>query len=219
MRCGNLTTWNSLHNMKLNWDHSNLRFPLLQSHYCHYLWWYMPIYFQVHSMSLVCFVVRRASKVFTLVWSCGKKVCLRNKISISWCSAQLLQGRVPVCQWKTTDLFSLNNTQLPAIPLSLFHVFLHTVMATQFATIFPWWYFISRIQLLHHTKKPGFSTVLIGIISLAIKCLTDLLLQSLHSVLSISHYHDCLPCSQLMSSFSFPSLLKHVLLHGEFTCG
>ena len=46
--------------------------------------------------------------------------------------ALLLQGKVSVCQWKTTDLSSLNNTQLPAIPLSLFHVFLYIVMAAQF---------------------------------------------------------------------------------------
>ena len=46
--------------------------------------------------------------------------------------ALLLQGKVPVCQWKTTDLLSLNNTQLPAIPLSLFYVLLYIVMAGQF---------------------------------------------------------------------------------------
>ena len=46
--------------------------------------------------------------------------------------ALLLQGKVPVCQWKITDLLSLNNTQLPAIPLSLFHVLLFIVMAAQF---------------------------------------------------------------------------------------
>ena len=46
-------------------------------------------------------ILQRASEILTAVWSCGKKLCLSNRISIPIlcrCSALLLQGRVLVYQ-------------------------------------------------------------------------------------------------------------------------
>ena len=84
-------------------------------------------------MTLVYFEELR--KYLLLCGPVARKVCLSNKISILipyLYNAPLLQGKVPVCQQKTKDLLSLNNILLPAIPLSLFHVFLHIAMVAQF---------------------------------------------------------------------------------------